>query len=234
MNAECMVFPFPFLMLYIPNRVSPRLCTFFVCWFVSLVFICAFDTSCRGSSSMNVSAPVCLCIHISSPRNKKNENLLATMQMKFSFENYAFTLAFAHKLTPRPYPYIFDVNWVVLKGVFFALRFRVVAVSLVLYFGRSFALSIEITWMWQIFGWQHRKFCHELAQQSSPIRIGVYLKRTNSACFSGKLTPLAYGKVCSEPRERSSNCRANKLFRRKFDIHTNSVLWAKFPMAMAP
>lgn len=71
MNAECMVFPFPFLMLYIPNRVSPRLCTFFVCWFVSLVFICAFDTSCRGSSSMNVSAPVCLCIHISSPRNKK-------------------------------------------------------------------------------------------------------------------------------------------------------------------
>lgn len=67
--------------------------------------------------------------------------------MKFSFENYAFTLALAHKLTPRPYPYIFDVNWVVLKGVFFALRFRVVAVSLVLYFGRSFALSIEITWM---------------------------------------------------------------------------------------
>lgn len=52
------------------------------------------------------------------PGTKKNENLLATMQMKFSFENYAFTLAFAHKLTPRPYPYIFDVNWVVLKGVF--------------------------------------------------------------------------------------------------------------------
>lgn len=113
---------------------------------------------------------------------KKNENLLATMQMKFSFENYAFTLALAHR---GHIPiYIFDVDWAVLKkNAFFLTCSRapfgwLVGWLLLLchcyiwavwgvcaparsfaHFGRSFVLSIKITWMWQIFGWQHRIFC---------------------------------------------------------------------------